>query len=120
MAPARLVRCWRSPSRSIRHRPSASSDPAGTTPVDSSAQPATTFGPGVQVVGSDIAPGTYGATVPADSSGCYWERTSGFSGELADVIANDSAEAGEQVVVAIDPTDLGFASNGCGVWTREQ
>ncbi|MDD9204918.1 hypothetical protein PU560_00395, partial [Georgenia sp. 10Sc9-8] len=48
-----------------------------------------TIGSGTHVVGTDVAPGTYRA--PGGSS-CYWERLSGFSGELDDVLANGFAD----------------------------
>ena len=95
----------------------AASETASAPAPTSSAEAAAPFGPGVHVVGTDIAPGRYTAMVPADSTGCYWERLDGFSGELSEVIQSDSASAGEPVVVEIAPDDTGFASNGCGTWT---
>lgn len=100
--------------------PTAPTAPGGTSagaPEASTTGPATTFGPGLFVVGTDIEPGTYKATVPGDSGGCYWERVSGLGGELAEVIANDGVAAGDTVTVEIDPSDVGFASDGCGTWT---
>jgi hypothetical protein len=49
--------------------------------------PRTTFGAGKYLVGSDIASGRY-YTDPA--GGCYWERLSGQSGSLNDIIANEN------------------------------
>src|SRR5690606_3576068 len=49
------------------------------------------------------------------TSGCYWERTSGFSGELDDIIANEFTS--NRTVVTIAPTDRGFSSSGCGTFT---
>jgi hypothetical protein len=73
------------------------------------------FGPGQYRVNVDIAPGRY-YTVPV--SGCYWERQSGFSGSLNDVIANEfvSFDAG-QWIVDILSSDRGFETDSqCGVW----
>jgi hypothetical protein len=87
---------------------------AGTAPA-ASGDVSTTFGPGTVEVGVDIDDGVYAARVP-DGETCYWERVSGFDGELSDSIANGSAETGQLVVVVIEPTDAGFTSDGCGTW----
>lgn len=64
-------------------------------------------------VGEEVAPGTYRA--PGGGS-CYWERLSGFSGDLDDIIANGVAE--RNVTVTIAPSDVGFHTNDCGTWTQ--
>ena len=77
--------------------------------------PTTTFGPGSFVVGLHIAPGTY---VSGDTSqGCYWERLTGFSGELDDIITNEFTF--DRTIVTIQPGDVGFSSSGCGQWARQ-
>lgn len=66
---------------------------------------------GMNLVGTDVAPGTYrsqGAT-------CYWERLSGTSGQLTDIIANNMPQGGA-VVVTIAPTDVAFKSERCAPW----
>lgn len=75
-----------------------------------------TITPGVWLVGSQIAPGTY---VTNASSGCYWERLRNFEGTLDSIIANDFiASAGQQFITVRDG-DIGVSSDGdCGVWTR--
>jgi hypothetical protein len=74
------------------------------------------FGPGAHVVGSDIAPGIYRNT--GFSDGCYWERLSGFSGDLADIIENEFTKVGQ--IVAIEASDAGFtADTACGTWTNQ-
>jgi hypothetical protein len=80
---------------------------------------AASFGPGIQLVGTDIQPGTYRATVEDSSIPlCTWQRLSGLSGETDDIITIDLAtEAGAQVVVEIQPGDVAFDSSGCGTWT---
>ena len=77
--------------------------------------PKTTFGSGQHLVGTDIAAGRY-FSKPVD--GCYWERLSGFSGNLADIIANESIgyDAGQEIVDIL-PTDSGFSNDAeCGTW----
>lgn len=77
------------------------------------ASPTDPFGDGVWIVGVDIAPGTWRNDGTAGS--CYWERTSGFGGDLEEIIANQFADT--QQIVTIDPSDVGFTSSGCGSWT---
>lgn len=83
----------------------------GAASVTAQSVPAT-FGDGTYIVGTNIQPGTYRAS---GGSGCYWERESGFSGSLDDIIANDFASG--PAVVTIAPGDAGFQSDGCGTWT---
>ncbi|MET8152732.1 hypothetical protein ACIBSW_20965 [Actinoplanes sp. NPDC049668] len=79
---------------------------------------ATTFGEGTWAVDIDIAPGTYAVTVPADSSGCYWERMKSLSGGLGGIVANNNVDAGSRATVTIKSSDKGFKSSGCGTWKR--
>jgi hypothetical protein len=76
--------------------------------------PAIAFGDGTFVVGEDIAPGIYHANSPGD---CYWERLSGFSGELDDVISNGFSP--DRQIVTIEASDEGFSSSRCGTWERD-
>ncbi len=76
----------------------------------------TSFGSGTRIVGSGISPGTYQNS--DSSSGCYWARLSGFSGELGDIIANGFDYSVQ--IVTIASSDAGFSSSGCGIWTRVQ
>jgi hypothetical protein len=94
-----------------------SSDGCGTwtsdlSPITSS--PTAPFGEGKFIVGVDVAPGTWRNS--DSSGGCYWERLSGFSGEFGDLIANEFSNSIQ--VVTIGPGDAGFASSGCGTWTK--
>lgn len=70
----------------------------------------------VGVGAGQVKPGTYKTTVPADSYGCYWERQKALGGELTDIIANDTLQAGEPGLVTIKATDRGFKSQRCGEW----
>lgn len=79
-------------------------------------QMATTIPAGTHAVNQHIAPGTYVSMV---ASGCYWERTAGFSGSLADIITNDFVSTAGQQFVTILASDVGFTSDDdCGVWQR--
>jgi hypothetical protein len=72
--------------------------------------------PGMWLVGSQIAPGTYRANVAAD---CYWERMRHFEGTLGGIIANDHIRVAGPQLVEIRAGDAGFQSdNYCGTWTR--
>ena len=72
------------------------------------------FGDGTWVVGSDVKAGTYRSS--QTGNGCYWQRLSGFSGELDDIIANGVTDAIWAVEIA--STDAGFSTERCGTWTE--
>jgi len=80
------------------------------SPVTSS--PLSPFGDGTYIVGVDIAPGTWSA--PGGPT-CYWERLSGFSGDFAELLANDLPPG--NAVVTISADDAGFSTHGCGEWS---
>lgn len=69
-------------------------------------------------VPADVLPGTYKASVPGDSIGCYWARLKAMDGEMASVIANGYSQPGAKVTVTIKATDKGFETQGCGAWTK--
>jgi hypothetical protein len=73
----------------------------------------TNFGDGIYIVGSDIEPGTYRTN---GGRGCYFARLSGFGGTLGEIIANENTDA--PAIVTISPSDRGFKSVRCGVWTK--
>jgi len=83
-----------------------------STITDSPTDP---FGDGMYIVGVDIEPGTWRTE---GSSGCYWERLSGFGHEFDDIIANEYADT--QQIVTISPDDAGFESSDCGTWSKVQ
>jgi hypothetical protein len=89
---------------------------ASATPSHAAPQGArTTFDDGTWLVGRDIKPGKYKATVPADSYGCYWARQK-ESHDADQIIENHVAMKG-QTIVTIKKTDYTFDTNGCGTWT---
>jgi hypothetical protein len=69
---------------------------------------------GTYFVKTDILPGKWRST---GGDLCYWARLKGFSGELKDIVANDNVFGGK-TVVTIASSDVGFATKGCGTWTR--
>ena len=71
------------------------------------------FGDGMFLVGEDVAAGTYRST--GDGS-CTWSRLSGFGGSVGEVIASAVGVGPQEVVLR--GSDKGFASSGCGGWTR--
>lgn len=87
--------------------------PDSVMPTVESALGFRSFGEGDQIVGTTIAPGIYAAD---GGPSCYWERLSGFSGSLDEVIANDFDTTNP--VVEIAATDRGFSSSGCGPWSN--
>lgn len=93
---------------------SSSASAQGAGGQESEQQDAT-FSDGTYQVGTDIQPGTY--RTREGSTGCYYERLSGFSGEMNDIIANNNTDA--PAVVTIEPTDAGFTSSSCGTWTKD-
>ncbi|MDP3984934.1 MAG: cell wall-binding repeat-containing protein, partial [Acidimicrobiia bacterium] len=73
------------------------------------------FGNGTWVVGTDVPAGRY--RMISDGSSCYWERLSGFGGELADIIANDFGF--DTQIVDIAPSDAGLHSSSCNIWSND-
>jgi hypothetical protein len=74
---------------------------------------ATSFGPGVHVVGTDIQPGTYRTDGPGGGQLdlCYWARLSGLSGEFDDIITNGVPQGPATVEIA--GSDAAFETSGC-------
>jgi hypothetical protein len=71
-------------------------------------------GNGTFRVGKDIKPGTYRTRTA--SSGCYYERLRGFSGNLNDIIANDLTDT--PAIITIAAKDKGFHTMDCSTWTN--
>ena len=84
------------------------------SPADSAITASLTdpFGGGTFIVGTDIAAGPW----RHDASGqCFWQRLSGFSGDLDEIITEHSDDP---QVVEIAESDAGFFSADCGTWTK--
>jgi len=92
--------------------PSSSTDTA-TNSTSAPSGPASSFGDGNYIVGTDIVLGTYKSSGGSD---CYWERLRGFSGTTGDIIANDNTNY--STIVTIASTDKGFDSERCGTLTK--
>jgi hypothetical protein len=75
--------------------------------------PTASFSDGTFKVGDQVATGTW---KNSGSQFCYWERLSGFGGEIDDIVANGNEDA--QAIITIRPGDQGFHSERCGTWTR--
>lgn len=79
---------------------------------------------GTLLVGEDVKPGTYRATVPqvdgmpAELPSCYIARLRGTSGELGDIISNQNRKPGDVVTLTIKATDDAVEIRGCGTWKR--
>ena len=77
--------------------------------------PEPAFGPGTHVVGEDVQPGVYETGIVEGLRSCYWERLSGLSGQLEDIIANGNVANHD--VVEIMEGDAGFGTD-CDAWYR--
>ena len=84
----------------------------GDDDLTSCNESAGTFTAGTYRVGTDIAPGRYES---AGSDGCYWERLSGLSGGLDDILANDFQNFSGPIVVDLLASDAAFSFDAdCG------
>lgn len=106
------------PEPTYTSTPKATSTPMPTKtplpapePESEPIEPSPTFGDGTWRVGVDILPGTYRST---ETTACYWERLSAFTGDLSAILGNDNP--GGPAVVTIKATDVGFTSKSCGTW----
>lgn len=111
------------PTTSAPSAPVAVGEPAVAVPSAAApSKPATATGgfsdEGTLLVPSEVKPGTYRATVPADSYNCYWARLKGTSHEIEYIIGNGNAAPGAKVTVTIKATDKAFHSSGCGAWAK--
>jgi hypothetical protein len=74
--------------------------------------PLDAVGQGTFAVGTQMAVGTWRSDGP---DLCYWERLSGLTGRLEEIVA--SAGVAGSVEVQVAPEDVAFSSFGCGTWT---
>lgn len=82
-------------------------------PTTTSSLPQPAFGSGTHLVGDDIQPAVYETGQVEGPFGCYWERLSGLSGELDDIIANGNVAGHDVVEIAAD--DAAFGTD-CDAW----
>ncbi|MDP2965235.1 MAG: hypothetical protein Q8N39_04245 [Pelolinea sp.] len=101
------------PTLEVTSTPEATSTPEFTATPTVKSPPS--FGDGTWRVGIDIEPGTYRIE---GTGSCYWERLSGFTGALDDIIANDLPNGPS--IVTILPSDIGFTSSRCGIWVLQK
>ncbi len=79
-------------------------------------KPGESFGEGVFLVGSEIAPGRYRTTTPSPE--CWWMRLRHFApGEGAR--AGAESHGGASAIADIAPSDAGFYSERCGTWSAD-
>lgn len=95
--------------------PAVPSPPPSPTPSPVPPGPKTTLdAPGTYAVGTQIQPGVYTSAGPLPGTVCYWRRIG------ADDTTVDNAMSKQPQVVAIDPTDAAFKTNGCQPWQLSQ
>ena len=91
-----------------------------TTDFTPRVRPGQPFGGGTFLVGSEIAPGRY-RTAPQTDRTCHWRRLSGFSGFRSSHLGYQRVESGSgHAIVDIAPSDVGFSSRGCGIWSIDR
>ena len=71
------------------------------------------FGSGTWLVGSEVRPGLYSASLGADGY-CFWGRFSDFTGAPEDLLAGSFAVG--NALVLVDEGDAGIYSDDCGTW----
>lgn len=96
--------------------PISTKPPATKAPVKPAV--ATSIGDGTWQVGTDMQVGTYVGTVPADSTGCYWERDKNADGSFDSIIANDNVNPGGRVILSVTKATKFVTLNGCGTLHR--
>lgn len=108
-----------SPDRPAPSRPAAAA-PAPASQPTAAALPAGQIGPGVWFVGTDVQPGTYRSSGPAEADRyCMWSRHDTTEGGPMDgIIASDGTFDAGQMVVTIEPGDALFRTSGCAPWER--
>jgi hypothetical protein len=82
-------------------------------PTTTSSLPEAVFGSGTHLVGDDVQPAVYETGQVEGPFGCYWERLSGLSGELDDIIANGNVAGHDVVEIAAE--DVAFGTD-CDAW----
>lgn len=75
-------------------------------------------GDGKWLVPSEVKPGTYRATVPADSLGCYYARLRDTDDGPNSIISNNIVAAGGTATMTVKSTDKAVEVKGCGAWVK--
>jgi hypothetical protein len=78
----------------------------------------TTFTEGIFRVGNEIAPGQYTATVPSDSSNCYYSISKDGSMGISSIVKNDNLNAGARGLITVKAGQW-LKADGCGTWTKQ-
>jgi hypothetical protein len=86
-------------------------------PASATGPQSTTFTDGIFRAGIEIAPGSYTATVPSDSSNCYVEVSKDGTGLFASIVSNDNFNAGSHARVAVKAGQW-LKADGCGPFTK--
>jgi hypothetical protein len=88
------------------------------SPAPATGAQSTTFTEGIFRAGIEIAPGSYTATVPADSSNCYVEVSKDGTGVFSSIVANDNFDTGAHARVSVKAGQW-LKTDGCGTWTKQ-
>ena len=73
---------------------------------------------GVWHVGTDVRPGTYASEGPDETLGSFrWTKVGRFGGAVSDIIPTE--EGAPPIIVTITASDMGFSSEGCKPWFRQ-
>jgi hypothetical protein len=89
------------------------SAPCGTWDQEPKGGTRATIPPGVWLVGSQVAPGTYRTPTP---DGCYWERLRNFEYRFSFIERTPIVSGVDRRFVTIRADDTGFRSYNCGTW----
>ena len=100
-----------------------------TNDLSPTVSPGQSFGDGTFLVGPEIAPGRYRAIAPTGQ--CQWQRWKRFGGwpysnyryggfgETVPGAGGRAVARSATAIADIAPSDAGFHSEGCGVWTND-
>ncbi len=90
--------------------PTATPQPTATPVPTATPQPkVNVIDVGTHLVGTHIEPGIYlGLAGTGALESCYWERLSGLSGEISDIIANDNSIG--PFYVEVSPSDVALST----------
>jgi hypothetical protein len=87
------------------------------TPAKTPKKPATTFASGMFRVGIDIAAGSYTATVPQDSAGCFVGFSSDGAAMFSSILTTNDFDPGAQATVSVTDGQW-LQTDACGTWNK--